>query len=124
MTALVFVVAALAGGVAAAVRYLVTLALAGRGTLPWAILVVNTVGSALGGVVIGLSNAHAASADIRLILVGGVAGGLTTFSTWTVDTVQLARGGKWRIAFGNVALGLVVGLAAAAAGYWLAVAVS
>ena len=121
---MIFVVAILAGGLAAAIRYLVTVAFAGRGALPWAVFIVNSVGSALGGATVGLATALAISPDVRLILIGGVAGGLTTFSTWSVETVQLLMERKLRAAIANVVLGLSVGIAAAASGYLLATALS
>jgi CrcB protein len=112
-----FLVAAACGGIAAVVRYLVTLAFGGRGVLPWAVFTVNVVGSAIGGTVIGLAADGIASTSLQLILIGGVAGGLTTFSTWSTESVQLFLSGRWRAAGTNVVLNLVVGLAAATAGY-------
>ncbi|PJJ73464.1 CrcB protein [Diaminobutyricimonas aerilata] len=112
MTAWAAVAAVLAGGVAAVIRYGVTLAFAGR-FLPWAVLVVNVVGSALGGAVVALSSMGGMDAGLRLVVLGGVAGGLTTFSTWSVETVQLARSGRYWIAVGNVAVNLAAGLTAA-----------
>jgi CrcB protein len=115
-------VAIAAGAIASVVRYLVTLAYRGRGSLPWAVFTVNAVGSAIGGLSIGLATTGVISTDLRLVLVGGVAGGLTTFSTWSVETIQLVVEQKWRRAVASVALNLVVGLAAAAGGYLLALA--
>lgn len=109
----VALVAVLAGGCATVVRYLVSRAFAGRGTLPWAVLVVNVVGSAIGGAVLGASQSGQLSGDLRLILLGGVAGGLTTFSTWSVETIELLQKGKWRPAAASVILNLVIGLAVA-----------
>jgi CrcB protein len=108
-----------AGGLAAALRYGVTRAFAGRGSLPWAVLTVNVVGSAIGGAAVGLAQAGALSADARLVLLGGVAGGLTTFSTWSVETIELVMAGRWRTAAASVALNLVAGLAVAAAAWAL-----
>ncbi len=59
------------------------------------------------------------SADLRLIIIGGIAGGLTTFSTWSTESVQLFLDGRWRTAGVNIILNLVVGLSAATAGYVL-----
>jgi CrcB protein len=109
--------AALVGGGATVIRYLVSRAYAGRPGLPWAVFIVNVVGSAIGGTAVGLATTGVISADLRLIFVGGVAGGLTTFSTWSVETVQLFLEGKLRTALVNVILNLGVGLAAATAGY-------
>ena len=61
--------------------------------LPWAVLIVNVVGSLVGGVVLGLAQAGVIGADLRLILLSGFAGGLTTFSTFSVETIQLIDDG-------------------------------
>lgn len=112
--------AAVVGGAATVVRYLVSMAYARRSGLPWAVFTVNVVGSAIGGVAVGLSTTGAISPDLRLLLLGGLAGGLTTFSTWSVETIQLLIERKLRTALGSVTLNIAIGLAAATAGYLLA----
>jgi len=112
--------AALVGGVASVARYLVSRAYAGRPGLPWAVFIVNIVGSAIGGTAVGLATTGVISSDLRLVLVGGLAGGLTTFSTWSVETIQLLTEGKQRTALVSVILNLAIGLAAATAGYLIA----
>lgn len=107
-----------AGAIGALARYAVSLLFAGR-QFPFAVLIVNIVGSALGGVVLGLAERAAIDADWRLVLLTGVAGGLTTFSTWSVETVQLVREGRWRTAFGSAVMNLVLGVGAAVVGYLL-----
>jgi protein CrcB len=114
-----------AGALGAMLRYGVTL-LAGprRGEearIPWAVLVVNVVGSAIAGVVLGLGSAL--GTDIQLILLTGFAGGLTTFSTFTVETVQLAIDGRARSALASVAANLVLGVGAAALAFALTASV-
>jgi CrcB protein len=109
--------AALVGGAASVVRYLVSVAYARRSGLPWAVFTVNVIGSAIGGIAVGLSTTGVISPDLRLILVGGLAGGLTTFSTWSAETVQLLMERKLRTALVSVILNLAIGLAAATAGY-------
>ena len=105
--------AIIVGAVAALARYGVTRAIAA----PWGVLIVNVLGSAIGGVVLGLAERAAISADIRLILLGGLCGGLTTFSTFSVESIQLAMDRKWRVVALSVSLNLVLGIAAAAVGY-------
>ena len=106
----------LVGALAALARYLVTRAIA----VPWGVLVVNVVGSAIGGVVLGLAERAAVGDDIRLILITGLCGGLTTFSTFSVETIQLVTEGKLRRAALSVAGNLVLGIGAAAIGFLLA----
>ena len=117
---IIALVTVLAGAVGAVIRYLISRALAGRSRFPWAVFAVNVVGSAIGGVIVGLAVNGGVSSDIRLILVTGLCGGLTTFSTWSVETIQLVHEGKWRIAALSVGMNLVLGIGAAALGYLLA----
>ena len=100
----------LAGALGAVLRFLV----ARLTPTPWAVLIVNVVGSFVGGVVIG-----ATSGDLRVILLTGFCGGLTTFSSFTVETVQLVLDGKSRVAALSVGANVVAGLAAATLGYAL-----
>lgn len=116
---IVLVVTVLAGAAGAVIRYLVARAFSGRGRFPWAVLVVNVVGSALAGVVVGLASSGGMSGDIRLILVTGLCGGLTTFSTFSVETIQFVQEGKWRVAALSTAANLVLGVGAAAIGFLL-----
>ena len=113
------VVAVLVAGAAGAVlRYALSRALPVRpGRLPGGILIVNVVGSGLAGALIGLAERAALDGDLRLVLVTGFCGGLTTFSTWTVETIELVEGGRWRGAILNIVVTLVLGLAAAAGMY-------
>ncbi|WP_438853739.1 fluoride efflux transporter CrcB [Agromyces sp. M3QZ16-3] len=120
MSALVVAAVLVAGAVGAVIRYLLSKAYPVRpGHLPGGILVVNVVGSALAGAVIGLAERTAVSDDLRLVLVTGFCGGLTTFSTWCVETIELADGGRWRAAILNVLVTLALGIGAALGLYLL-----
>jgi CrcB protein len=80
-------------------------------------LAVNVAGSALLGVVLGLSAVPAAV----VALVGtGFCGTLTTFSTFGADVVRLLEERTLLRAAGYVTVTLVLGVAAAAAGWWVA----
>ncbi|WP_353826427.1 fluoride efflux transporter CrcB [Agromyces sp. SYSU T0242] len=110
-----------AGAVGAVVRYALSRAYPVRpGHLPGGILIVNVAGSAIAGGVIGLAERFAVSGDLRLVLVTGFCGGLTTFSTWCVETIELVDGGRWRAAILNVLVTLALGLSAAFGMYLLA----
>jgi CrcB protein len=109
---LLFIGAALAGGVGAALRYLVDLGaarLAGR-RFPWGILLVNLSGSFALGVV------TTALPDGAFLLGAGLLGGYTTFSTAMLDTVALWRDGKRPASVFNAVGMLLLGLLAAVLG--------
>jgi len=117
----VVAVALLAGALGALLRYGTTRLFARlNDELPWAVLTVNTMGSFVGGLVLGLVTTGAVGADIQLIAVGGFAGGLTTFSTFSVETVQLAIARRWGIVAATVGANLALGIAAAVLGFAVA----
>jgi CrcB protein len=78
---------------------------------PYGTLAVNLLGCFLFGVVIELSRDRVDEALLRLVLLTGLAGAFTTFSTFAFDTWQLHhdRGLGW--AGLNMALHLTLGLA-------------
>jgi len=107
-----------AGAIGALLRYGLSRAFPVRpGHLPGGILIVNVLGSGLAGALIALAERAELSGDLRLVLVTGFCGGLTTFSTWSVETIELLLGGRWRAAILNVVVTLALGLAAAAGLY-------
>ncbi|HZK58340.1 MAG TPA: fluoride efflux transporter CrcB [Cryobacterium sp.] len=109
------------GGAAAVIRYLVSRALPVRpGHIPGGVLIVNVAGSAVGGIVLGLAERAAVSDDVRLVILTGVCGGLTTFSTWSVETLDLIDNGRWRAGLTNLGVTLLLGLGACAGAYLLA----
>ncbi|HEU4757147.1 MAG TPA: fluoride efflux transporter CrcB [Agromyces sp.] len=121
MSPLVVAALLVAGAIGAVIRYALSRAFPVRpGHLPGGILIVNVVGSGVAGALIGLAERAALSADLRVVLVTGFCGGLTTFSTWCVETIELADGGRWRAAILNVVVTLVLGLGAAVGAYLLA----
>jgi len=106
------------GAVGSALRYLVWRFFGASGGFPWATLLVNVAGSFLLGLLAGIY-AGRVGPTMRLALFFGFLGGFTTFSTFTSETVVLARTGSASLAFANVAFSVVVGLAAAFAGVLL-----
>ncbi len=114
MTAILLV--AVGGALGASVRYV--LASAWRSRFPWAILVANVAGSFVLGLLID-------SADGNVLLFTGVGfcGALTTFSTFALDTLVLAREGRASAATLNVVLSAAGSIAAFAAGLLISRAV-
>ncbi|MHC5114161.1 MAG: fluoride efflux transporter CrcB [Planctomycetota bacterium] len=88
---------------------------------PWGTLAVNGLGCLLIGVLAGLvDERQLLTPTTRLVLIVGVLGGFTTFSTFAYDTLTLARDHAWSHALGNVTLQVGVGLAAVWVGYAIA----
>ncbi|MFF7291288.1 fluoride efflux transporter FluC [Microbacterium sp. NPDC008134] len=118
MSPLLFLGAALAGGLGAVLRYLVDLGVArfaGK-RFPWGILLVNTSGTFALGLV------TAALPEGAFVLGAGLLGGYTTFSTAMLDTVALWRDGARRASAFNAIGMLLLGLLAAGAGLALGAA--
>lgn len=88
---------------------------------PWGTLAVNVLGCLIIGLVMGWVSTRAELSDaVRLLLVVGFLGSLTTFSTFGADTITLVRDDHVLQALGNVALNLVVGFGAVVVGFVLA----
>jgi fluoride exporter len=106
---------ALGGGA----RYLISLgALRLLGSsFPYGTLTVNLLGSYLIGLImhVGLETAIL-SPTARIFLTTGVMGGLTTYSTFNYETLQLANEGDWPLAIANVAATFLACLIAGIAG--------
>jgi len=115
VSAVVWVLAAVACGAGAVVRYLI----AHRAPLlpfPWTTVVANALGSAvLGAVAAALDAGAPASAGI--IVGAGFAGGLSTFSTLAVDAVILLNERRPREFWVYLGATAGVGLGSAFAGF-------
>ncbi|MFJ8040334.1 fluoride efflux transporter CrcB [Kitasatospora sp. NPDC096147] len=104
--------------VGAPLRYLTDRGLKARygAELPWGTFAVNVAGSLLLGLVAGACGSRG-----QLLLGTGLCGALTTYSTFSWETLRLAEAGPWRgAALLNVLGTLVAGLAAVWAGAGLA----
>ena len=119
MTVILILAVLVAGAIGAVVRFLTARLFANRTGFPTAVLVVNVVGSAIGGAILALAERGSVGHDIRLVLLTGLCGGLTTFSTWSVESIQLVAQRKTRTAILNVASNLVLGIVAAATAFLL-----
>jgi CrcB protein len=87
---------------------------------PWATLVVNVTGCLIIGLSIGITGRLGLAPEWQTAVATGLAGGLTTFSSWTTATVRLLSEARFSAAALNVGANLVAGFAAAAVGIALA----
>ena len=85
--------------------------------LPYGTLTANLVGGYLIGVVVAVFSVHPAVSPFwRLLIITGFLGGLTTFSTFSAESVALLGSGAWSAAFLHTAAHLLGSLLATAAG--------
>lgn len=105
-------------------RYWVRVAFSGRSlgtrrlarTFPYGTLTVNITGAALLGFLAGL----ALPKDAALLAGTGFVGAYTTFSTWMLETQRLGEDRQMVSALANIVVSVVLGLAAALLGQWIA----
>ena len=110
---------AMGGAVGAMLRYGISSGIYtwfGR-SFPYGTLAVNVLGSfAIGLLSILLIEKFDVPHEVRLALVVGVLGALTTFSTFSWDTLDLMQQGMMQKAFINVLFNVVICIGAAWAG--------
>ncbi len=106
-----------AGGVA---RYLLSLALNPLlAALPLGTLVANVVGCGVAGALLGLLMARPGlDPTLRPLLIIGFLGGLTTFSTFALEVLEMLEAGRPLLASGTIALHVGASLVAAVLGLW------
>lgn len=81
-------------------------------SFPIGILSINVLGSFLIGLCWAFAEAFQFSQNTRAFLFVGLFGGFTTFSSYTLDTMILFKEGEYKIAFVNILISNIFGLAA------------
>lgn len=121
MTALEYVVIALAGGLGAACRLLLDgiVRARTRGSMPWGTITINLTGSLLLGAVVGAGASAALPPEAVLVVGTGFIGGYTTFSTASFEVVRLLQERKPLLGVLHAGGSLVAATALAAVGLWL-----
>ncbi len=109
---------ALGAAVGAPLRYLTDRLIRSRhpSVFPWGTLAVNVTGSLLLGFLVGLP----ADPAVMALLGPGLCGALTTYSTFSYETLRLAQEGTRFLAVANVVVSVTAGLGAAMIGLLLA----
>lgn len=88
-----FVMVGLGGALGSMLRYLISL-IPVNNTFPFLTLITNLLGALLIGFIVGLSDNLFISKKFLLFLKTGVCGGFTTFSTFSLEAVQLFQRGE------------------------------
>ncbi|REL29483.1 fluoride efflux transporter CrcB [Thalassotalea euphylliae] len=117
-----YLLVALGGACGASLRFFISqlvLNWLGKG-FPFATLIVNISGSFIMGLLYGLIEQGVIEVAITRTLIGiGFLGALTTFSTFSLDTVLLIQHGEYFKAVTNILLNVVLCVGAAALGIFL-----
>ena len=104
----------MAGFAGVVARYLISDQFHGN-ALSWATVAINVAGSLLLGLLV---SSHDFSADTRAVIGVGFLGGFTTFSTFSVQAFLDIEAGEPIRALTYVAASVLLGLGAAAAGFY------
>ncbi len=117
-------VVALGGALGTVGRYLLALAMApiSQG-VPWGTVVINIVGSFVIGFfgTLTLAQGRFPVPDLlRLFVIVGLCGGFTTFSSFSLQTLDLLRAGAINRALVNVGASVILCLCAVALGHAIA----
>ena len=92
-------------------------------TFPWGTLIVNVIGSFIIGFFATLTGPNGrvfVGSVARQFVMIGFCGGYTTFSSLSLQTLNLANDGEWLYAGGNIAGSVILCLIAVWAGFALA----
>ncbi|MFD3550983.1 fluoride efflux transporter CrcB [Streptomyces goshikiensis] len=108
--------------VGAPLRYLTDRAVQARhgSVFPFGTFAVNAVACLLLGALTGAVLAGAEASRLQLLLGTGLCGALSTYSTFSYETLRLAERGWRLLAAVNVVASVLVGLGAVHLGSWLA----
>ncbi|MEF9998769.1 MAG: fluoride efflux transporter CrcB [Lachnospiraceae bacterium] len=86
-------------------------------SLPFGTLISNIIAGLLIGFIIGLEqSSFLATPKTKLFLTTGLCGGLSTFSTFSLETVILFQNGKYVVAILNILLNIGISMLGVIAG--------
>ena len=88
--------------------------------IPIGTIAVNVVGSLAIGFLWGYFEKISAPANLRMFVFIGVLGGFTTFSSFSIETLNLFRGGEYRLALINILASNLLAISAVFIGFYLA----
>lgn len=112
------------GAIGTFLRYVISvLALPISRDLPWGTILINFTGSfviGLFGTLTLASGRYPVPENVRLFVMIGICGGYTTFSSFSLQTLDLMRSGAMIRAAANIVLSVVLCVAAVALGHAIA----
>lgn len=120
---LVYLSVAFGGALGALCRFVISNAMAARSTsvLPLGTLTVNLAGAFfIGFLIVLVSERFEVAAHWRVFLVSGLLGSLTTFSTFSLELVEMIHTGQWVAAGSYILLSVVLCILLVMAGMYVA----
>ncbi len=89
-------------------------------SFPWGTLAANLLGCFLIGLLWALSERAPFSPHSTAFVFTGILGAFTTFSTFSLETVNLLRDGQWLLGLANITASNLLGLGCVLIGFVLA----
>ncbi|MGC8828474.1 MAG: fluoride efflux transporter CrcB [Verrucomicrobiia bacterium] len=119
----------LGGGLGTIIRWIMSGLIASKfgEVFPWGTIFVNASGSFAIGFVATLTSPDGRlflSSDARQFIMFGLLGGYTTFSSFSLQTLNLIEDGELLMAAGNVAISVLLCLLAVWIGHFLALKIN
>jgi CrcB protein len=117
-----FLITGAGGFIGSGLRYLVqrNIAVLLPVSFPFATLTINVLGSLLLGIIYAIGEKSSIlSPEVRIFLAIGVCGGFTTFSTFSLDTVNLMRDGEYLYLTVYILASVLLSIFATIAGIWI-----
>lgn len=118
----VMIAVATGGAVGSLCRYLVSNKMSQMvvGSFPWGTFSVNVIGSFIMGIIVGLvSEKWQISNEMKSLITIGILGGFTTFSTFSLDIINLIENKLFGVAVGYFTASVLVSVLALALGLYL-----
>lgn len=120
MTGWAFLAVSVGAVIGANLRWGLSLWLNGSGHgLQGGTLLANLIGAGLAGFFISWFSHSSLSPEWRLLLITGLCGALTTFSSFSLELMGALQAGKWLMVLASVAVHVLGSLAMVAVGMWL-----
>lgn len=87
------------------------------GIFPWGTVAVNLSGCFAIGLLWGILETDHISQEVKNFAFIGLLGAFTTYSTYSLDTLNLFRAGEWKFAVANILLSNIGGIGLTAIGF-------